>query len=74
MRSDSVYNGETYDARMEQDGWAKHGFVPPANGGWTPATVIADSCFNPILTPIGFPGIGVDSINAPVNVSACVSY
>jgi Alpha-L-rhamnosidase N-terminal domain len=70
---DSVYNGEWYDARLEQPGWAKSGFVPSPDGGWTSVTVLDTSCFNPILTPISFPGIGVDFVNSPVNVSnGCV--
>jgi alpha-L-rhamnosidase len=33
-----IYDGETYDARLEQDGWAVCGF---ANGSaWAPATVL----------------------------------
>lgn len=35
--SDSVYNGEIYDARLEQPGWSSPGF----KGNWPNATVVA---------------------------------
>jgi alpha-L-rhamnosidase len=34
IREDSVYNGETYDARFEQPGWDRPGFD---DKGWSPA-------------------------------------
>jgi alpha-L-rhamnosidase len=38
--SDSVYNGEVYDARLEQPGWDRPGF---AAAGWRPAKVVPGS-------------------------------
>ncbi len=52
--SDSVYNGETYDARLEQPGWDQPNFTPPPTGAWTAANIV--TCFTPTLTPIGIPG------------------
>lgn len=34
---DDIYDGETYDARLEQDGWDRPGFD---DAHWTPATVV----------------------------------
>lgn len=62
--SDSVYNGETYDARLEQPGWDIPGFVPAPTAGWAPAQIIP--CFMPTMTPISFPDIGVDKQSRPV--------
>lgn len=36
-RSDSMYGGETYDARVEQPNWALPGFV---DDGWSPAVQV----------------------------------
>ena len=45
IQSDSTYFGEVYDAREEQVGWARPGFVPPAGRLWGPVdtnfTVVA---------------------------------
>jgi alpha-L-rhamnosidase len=38
--SDSIYNGETYDARMEMPGWASPGFDA---GGWTDARIVPEA-------------------------------
>jgi alpha-L-rhamnosidase len=35
---DDVYNGETYDARLEQDGWNNKNFIDKS---WTQVTVVA---------------------------------
>jgi alpha-L-rhamnosidase len=35
---DSIYNGETYDARKEQPGWDRAGFT---GTGWKPASAVA---------------------------------
>ncbi len=35
----SVYNGETYDARLQQDGWDSTNFVPPSFAQWKPVSV-----------------------------------
>ncbi len=67
--SDHVYDGETYDARLEQPGWAAPGF---AGAGWTPVNVVDPSCFNPILTPMTMPGIDIDSERSALTVSAVV--
>ena len=66
MVSSSVYDGETYDARLEQPGWAGAGFDAAA---WTPVPVVAATCFNPVLTPLPFPDIGVEATRAPVSVT-----
>jgi len=67
--SDHVYNGETYDSRLEQPGWNKPGFVFPASGGWGPVPVQGPECFNPQLSPVTIPGIGVDSVASPVSIT-----
>ena len=38
VRSSDIYDGGTYDARYERDGWSKAGFLA---AGWAPATVMA---------------------------------
>jgi alpha-L-rhamnosidase len=35
----SLYDGEHYDARLEQPGWDRPGFTP--NSGWVPADLVA---------------------------------
>eukprot|EP00050_Salpingoeca_kvevrii_P010878 m.11086 g.11086 ORF g.11086 m.11086 type:complete len:1023 (-) comp3129_c0_seq1:88-3156(-) len=65
LLSDSVYNGETYDARREQDGWNKPGFKPAT--AWDAASPV--SCFTPVMTPSTMPGMGLDRVNHPVSIS-----
>ena len=55
--SASIYDGETYDARLEQPGWSTPQFVPTTP--WT-AVAVASCGFDPVLSPHSFPGIGVD--------------
>jgi alpha-L-rhamnosidase len=38
IRSDSIYGGETYDARLSQEGWDEPGF---AAGAWSPVQDVA---------------------------------
>ena len=48
VTADSVYNGESYDARKELPGWSTPAFAPSA--AWVPATVTAGP--GGVLTPI----------------------
>ncbi len=34
IRRESIYHGETYDARMEKVGWDQPGYLPAAKDGW----------------------------------------
>eukprot|EP00051_Salpingoeca_urceolata_P031279 m.11050 g.11050 ORF g.11050 m.11050 type:complete len:1055 (-) comp3918_c0_seq1:182-3346(-) len=61
ITSDSVYDGETYDATKEQPGWAEAGFK--ASGDWSNATVV--SCYNPSMEPISIPTIQTFTENKP---------
>jgi hypothetical protein len=73
ITSDSVYNGETYDARLEQPGWATAAFKPGSD--WKPAA--APGCFSPALSPRPFapmslqkstPALSITPVNAcPAN-------
>ena len=75
----SIYNGETYDARLEADGWNSNGFVPPtswshalnANG---PGGVLSSHMHPPIralevIKPIGItsPQPGLFVVHFPRN-------
>ena len=75
----SIYNGETYDARLEADGWNSNGFVPPtswshalnANG---PGGVLSSHMHPPIralevIKPIGItsPQPGLFVVQFPRN-------
>jgi alpha-L-rhamnosidase len=62
--SDSVYNGESYDAQLEQPGWAAPGFDPATP--WSAVHVV--TCFDPVLSPLSFPGIGIDEVRPALSV------
>lgn len=62
---DSIYNGETYDARLEQPGWDMPNFKPGTD--WVAAE--AYDCFTPALRTITIPRIATISENPPVNIT-----
>ena len=62
---DSVYNGETFDARLDSRAWTKPGFTPTK--GWRNASHI--DCFNPTMSPRTFPSISVMEERPPVNIN-----
>lgn len=45
---DSIYDGERYDARLEQPGWDTPSFQPTPSLNWTAAQAVADSS-NPLV-------------------------
>jgi alpha-L-rhamnosidase len=45
---DSIYDGEHYDARLEQPGWDTPAFKPAATASWIAATAVKDSK-NPLV-------------------------
>jgi len=45
---DSIYDGERYDARLEQPGWDTSSFQPTPALNWTAAQAVADSS-NPLV-------------------------
>ena len=56
--SDSTYFGESYNAAMEQPGWAAPGFVPPPGApAWAPAAATADPVVPPLMTSQLMPAI-----------------
>eukprot|EP00041_Stephanoeca_diplocostata_P034630 m.1188790 g.1188790 ORF g.1188790 m.1188790 type:complete len:564 (+) comp24554_c3_seq2:1260-2951(+) len=68
---DSVYNGETYDARLEQPGWDTPSFVASATSAaqaWTKADVLTDAPKGS-LAPWSSPPVSVDRVIAPVSVT-----
>jgi hypothetical protein len=66
VTSDSVYNGESYDARKELPGWATPSYAPTA--AWTPAAVTSGP--GGALTPIQMPTVSVDREVRPVSVKS----
>lgn len=70
IQMDSVYNGETYDATLEQDGWSSPTFdetaAATAAAPWAPVTNI--TCFDPELTPIDIPRITTTDTHTPVSI------
>lgn len=71
VTADSVYNGETYDARLEQKGWALPGFNSEINttvGDWSSATVVNDGPTGP-MSPWSAPPVAVTEIIKPVSVT-----
>lgn len=65
ITADSVYNGETYDARIEQRGWSQPGFQPSTD--WKPAAPV--TCFAPTLSPRPFPAITVMKETPAVSIT-----
>jgi alpha-L-rhamnosidase len=51
VRSDSIYDGEVYDARLEPLGWAEPGFD---DGDW-PAAVVVDRSRDALVSPMAPP-------------------
>ncbi|EGD77228.1 hypothetical protein PTSG_08321 [Salpingoeca rosetta] len=68
ITDDSIYNGETYDARLESDKWKLPHFTPSPSSDWTHATQY-DSCFSPTMTARSFPPIKVQEVRPPVNIN-----
>lgn len=50
--SSDIYHGETYDSRLEQDGWTKKGFIPAIP--WQQVKILADGK-NELVSMIGPP-------------------
>lgn len=63
---DGVYNGESYDARLEQPGWSSPGFQPGSD--WAPCGSFS-GCYNPSLMARSFPPITVQSVRKPVSIT-----
>jgi alpha-L-rhamnosidase len=65
-RSDSIYGGETYDARFEQLGWDMPGFNPPNNAPtWRPVVEVNGPLGVPV--PQSHPPIRVVETIRPVD-------
>eukprot|EP01059_Diplonema_ambulator_P025061 TRINITY_DN42041_c0_g1_i1.p1 TRINITY_DN42041_c0_g1~~TRINITY_DN42041_c0_g1_i1.p1 ORF type:complete len:985 (+),score=274.39 TRINITY_DN42041_c0_g1_i1:1943-4897(+) len=62
--ADSVYDGETYDARKEVPGWDLVGF----NGGWGPAPVVTDAPRG-VMVPWSAPQVAVSRVLRPINIT-----
>ena len=67
VTADSVYDGETYDARMEQPGWDMVGFDETANG-WSPAKAVTDAPRGKMVAS-SMPKVAIDSVRQPVSVT-----
>ena len=52
VRSNSIYDGETFDARLEQDGWDRPGFDETGWGGVQVFDWPAESLVDPIAPPM----------------------
>ncbi len=65
IRSDSVYNGEVYDARLETPGWDRPGFD---DAPWRPARAIEGP--KGVLSAQMMPPIRVTDTLAPVKMTA----
>ena len=63
--SDSVYNGETYDARLETPGWDRAGYD---ESGWTPAQPVTGP--KGVLSSQMMPAIQVTDTIVPLNMSS----
>lgn len=69
ITSDDVFDGERYDARLEQPGWAQCGFVPPPSApAWLP---VVPSPVNTTGSPAGGPMMS--SIKVPTVVGRVYS-
>jgi alpha-L-rhamnosidase len=62
----SIYNGETYDARLETDGWNSNGFMPPAS--WN----FALSAYGPggLLSSLMHPPIRALEVVKPTGITS----
>lgn len=40
LLQNGIYSGETYDARLEEEGWAKPDFVPRDSSAWQPVEIV----------------------------------
>jgi alpha-L-rhamnosidase len=47
----SIYNGETYDARLEVEGWNSNGFVPPTSWGYALSTYGPGGILSSLMHP-----------------------
>ena len=63
IRASDIYDGETYDARLEQDGWFEPGFD---DNNWSPVRVV-DWDLATLVAPMGPPVRRVEII-APVSI------
>lgn len=69
--SSHVYDGETYDARLEQPNWVFSGFNASLESGWKQVTPV--DCFTPAMIPIAMPGITEQKRNKPVSITNVVT-
>lgn len=58
VRSSDIYDGERYDARLEQPGWNAPGF---AASGWTPVRVLT-AATGPLVAPVSPPVRRIETI------------
>lgn len=68
VRANGIYAGETFDARLEQDGWNQPGF---SGEGWTPATAF-DWDLGALIAPTAEPIRRIEEI-APVSMHRSAS-
>ena len=66
VTADSVYDGETYDARKEQPGWDAPGFKPAT--AWAPAPINAQPPQG-VMSAWAAPPVVVDRVVQPVGVT-----
>jgi alpha-L-rhamnosidase len=64
VRMSDIYNGETYDARLERPGWSAPGYD---DGDWTPVTVVVPAK-RPLIAPAGPPVRRIEEVR-PVKIS-----
>lgn len=71
ITADSVYDGETYDSRLEQPGWSSPGFDATALGfaAWAPAQALEDGPVGD-MRPWAAPAVEVTETLQPVNITA----
>lgn len=60
LRADSIYDGETYDAREEPSGWSEPGFD---DVGWVAVDVI-DRALHPLVPPLAPPIRRIETLPA----------
>jgi alpha-L-rhamnosidase len=68
VTSDGVYDGETYDARLEQPGWDVVGFDDTQERGWSPAQAVTDGPRGAMVAS-AMPKVVIDSVRKPVQVT-----